>query len=568
MEAPHRLSLLVLAALLVAYPAAAAAQDEPYSFTEVVDVALVNVEVWVTDAKGRPVLGLTAEDFEVREDGKVVPISHFSEIGATGVAAAVTAPPAGAAPEPELPAAEPPGHWIVYVDQLHLSAIRQKRLIKDARDFLLLSGIAPERVLLLRQGRGLGVEANFGSTREELDSALSRIASSKPAAGQLAAQAKRVAIDRLRQMWEVLLLQSVPDPCDFFPQQAVPEVNRYARQAAERTNLTLGNLASTASFLAGVPGVKTLIYAGDALETHPGRDLLLLVRELCPGHTDDGRFLLPRGLETEFRKLTRNANANRVTMYTIETGGLRSSVLQGAEQRSLGELTRAANLLEPAIRGSNRSGLEYLAVETGGRPILNRNRFESALGEIAQEMSSYYSLAYEPPHGGDGLEHRIKVRVPDSGFAVRHRLNYRDKSRGERLTDRLQSALYLGVSSNPLALRLGAGGLTPAGDDRFTLRLHLLVPADRVVFLPQGDSAVARLEATVAIRVPGRPKIELVERVLPVPAPPAGSQMTLDLVVPVELEAGPKVLAVALRDQASNETSFVSTSVEIQAPDG
>ncbi|MDX1503625.1 MAG: VWA domain-containing protein [Thermoanaerobaculia bacterium] len=556
---------LLLALLAPSFGPAAAAQETAGAFGEVVDVALVNVEVWVTDDDGRPVLGLTAEDFEVREDGRPVPITFFAEVGSAGLAHSVTAPPAGTAEQPELPTVEAPGHWVIYVDQLHLSAVRQRRLLRDLDRFLPLSGIPPERVLVLRQRRDLVTEANFGSTRAEISQALSRIAEGEPAAGQLTAQAKRLALDRLQEMWEVLRTQNVPAPCNFVPARAVPEINRYARQARERVALSVANLKRAASFLAAVPGVKTVIYAGDALETHPGRDLMRFVRELCPAHTDAGRFQLPEGLGPELRELTRSANANRVTIYTLQTGGLRPDPVGGAQQRALDTLATARNVLGPAARDSERSGLQVLATETGGRAILNRNRLEEALEEIAREMSAYYSLAYEPPSGGDGREHRIEVRVKGRDLVTRHRLNYRAKPPAERLTDRLESALYLGVTENPLGMRLGAGDLTDMGEGLYSLRLHLLVPASEVVFLPHEDSGLARLAATVAVRTPGRPGVETVRRDLPVPRPPSDDAL-LDLVVPLELARGPVLLAVALRDLTSNETSVVSTGLEIQPP--
>jgi Ca-activated chloride channel family protein len=44
-----------------------------------VDVRLVNVVATVTDARGRYVPNLTAADFVIEEDGKVQPITHFSQ---------------------------------------------------------------------------------------------------------------------------------------------------------------------------------------------------------------------------------------------------------------------------------------------------------------------------------------------------------------------------------------------------------------------------------------------------------------------------------------------------------
>lgn len=44
-----------------------------------VDVRLVNVIATVTDARGRSIPDLTAEDFILEEDGKPQPIMHFSQ---------------------------------------------------------------------------------------------------------------------------------------------------------------------------------------------------------------------------------------------------------------------------------------------------------------------------------------------------------------------------------------------------------------------------------------------------------------------------------------------------------
>src|SRR5437660_7646712 len=44
---------------------------------EKIDVNVVNVDVTVTDRAGNPVRGLTRDDFEVFEDGKLQKISNF-----------------------------------------------------------------------------------------------------------------------------------------------------------------------------------------------------------------------------------------------------------------------------------------------------------------------------------------------------------------------------------------------------------------------------------------------------------------------------------------------------------
>jgi len=67
------LSLMVTAVGVLALPA-----QEP--FTVKVDVALVTVDVIVSDAAGRPVTTLTKDDFEVYEDGKLQEIRSFEPV--------------------------------------------------------------------------------------------------------------------------------------------------------------------------------------------------------------------------------------------------------------------------------------------------------------------------------------------------------------------------------------------------------------------------------------------------------------------------------------------------------
>jgi hypothetical protein len=103
------LAALLVAAMLLG--AAAAAQERRPTFRSGRD--LVSVDVVVRDRNGEIVRDLTADDFEVREDGRVQQVLglSFQEISETAVAPATTAEllpgveermadPAAAAPGP------------------------------------------------------------------------------------------------------------------------------------------------------------------------------------------------------------------------------------------------------------------------------------------------------------------------------------------------------------------------------------------------------------------------------------------------------------------------------------
>lgn len=69
---------LVLIAILGSLPSEVQAQVS--RFVDSVEAPLVNVDVVVTDRKGRPVGGLTREDFVLLVDGQPVEITHFADL--------------------------------------------------------------------------------------------------------------------------------------------------------------------------------------------------------------------------------------------------------------------------------------------------------------------------------------------------------------------------------------------------------------------------------------------------------------------------------------------------------
>jgi VWFA-related protein len=100
-------------------------------------VTLVTVDVTVLDHDGKPVPGLTADDFEVKLDGHVRPVraAAYEEI-ATPVASTASS---GAAPAREttnaVPAAEP-RLFVVLVDDLFIAPTRDKGLFRAASKFV------------------------------------------------------------------------------------------------------------------------------------------------------------------------------------------------------------------------------------------------------------------------------------------------------------------------------------------------------------------------------------------------------------------------------------------------
>ena len=71
-----------LAFAIVAFPAA---PQEP-KLVESIEVRVASIDVVVRDKAGKPVTGLTKDDFQLFEDGVVQPITNFYEMRRDGVA--------------------------------------------------------------------------------------------------------------------------------------------------------------------------------------------------------------------------------------------------------------------------------------------------------------------------------------------------------------------------------------------------------------------------------------------------------------------------------------------------
>lgn len=585
------------------------------TFGERIDVELVNVDVWVSDAKGEPVFGLKPEDFEVLHDGEPVPVTHFTEIRGNVEAAK----PIGKIEAPDAPGVhfvrtEPtayhPSHVVVYVDQSRIHPRSYPGLVKSLERFLSAEGVEPERVLVLRQVGSLFVEAPFGSSKAEIHQAFSRLSEGAVSGLDLEAETDQ-ALQAIRDNWEqsqdtvgsaMRGMASVPDSsgpaaavggggsglasggsgnfgvgpdaCGPFASRIQPIIDSYSRSRSQRVAITLANLTDAVSFIAGLPGVKALLYLGDGLDTQPGAALATYAGSLCPAA---GAELMSGGLVEQmtapFLELTRHANSNRVTIYSLQASGLDTPGLgkarSGRNARGGGG-ARARGSFESTHRIAQREGLSFMAAETGGRAIFNQNDLAPALAGIGRDLGTYYSLAYPPPPGGEGgtgkgrRQHKIEVRLKEEAWTARYRRGYLEKDPSQWLTERIEGALNLGITTNPLEIRLGAGETRPGDAGTFHLPLHVMIPVEHLVFLPRGEDLLAEVTLRAMIRSVDKGTLTVQGKTVRVKGSPEATGFA-SLVLDLELDPGAHVTALGVRDEGSGEASFVSTLLQVGA---
>ena len=297
-----------------------AATSQQASQLPPVGVDLVRVDVVVTDKDGRPVSGLTALDFELKEDGKAQELAYFGVEERThpGAEAPVPAPPPKGLPPDVIPPPPPPptvrgkGRAIVLVvDDLHITAENTAK----ARAALLKfvdEQIAPDDAVALVTTSGRVVLAQE-LTRDR--------------------SALRTAVERLSLIQERRVeANEVPHLTEYQAEmidRGDPEATRLAVQEILQANPDLGESLALlqATQRAQSMLVEVMNYSGQtlraleqvvrALGPLPGRKLVLLLSDgflIGLGASDTRHF--------DLRRVTDAATRSGVVLYALDTGGL------------------------------------------------------------------------------------------------------------------------------------------------------------------------------------------------------------------------------------------------------
>src|SRR5437867_5870513 len=117
-----RRSVLATAAIVTVIAAAGIGAQQPPRFGERVDVARIIIDARVLDDGGNPVPGLTADDFKVKIDGKMVRVETATWVG--GRESDLDAAPLASTPLGGAGAPISPGRLIVLLFQKDLEPSR------------------------------------------------------------------------------------------------------------------------------------------------------------------------------------------------------------------------------------------------------------------------------------------------------------------------------------------------------------------------------------------------------------------------------------------------------------
>jgi VWFA-related protein len=511
--------VFVLPLAFAAFLAAPQSQSQPYM--EAIEVRIHNVDVVVTDANGNVVTGLTREDFELLEDGKLQKVSNFAAYSETAAAPTAGTNPTSAEQAPDAIGTvqpPPPRTFVFFIDELGLVPSTRDDLLRNLRAFTSTMR-AGDRATVLRPIEATEIELAWTSDPAHIEQDLVR-------ALENAVQTRKGLALANEYYWYRR---------DMIGVESQAEARLVAKRAAGRTmhrmKQRLGTMRAIIAALAPIDGRKVLINVTQSFSGEPGRefldDYISRFRDANVGVANEPldaiaspdprahmneregaeRRVVVRDLRPAIADVARIASTNGVTIYTIRPESdltlmdaapdqtsfnydrIGTAVLTGSPEVNRTSLTFLQNAIE-----NTKGAVIPLADITGGRQFAPNDRFEDVTRRIASDLNSYYSLAYHA-QGGVDQPHRIVVRVKNRPeLNVRARSEVERKSSPRELTDRVVSSLIAADTPNDLGIAVRA-----ERSKGKPMKVDILIPIAALDFEHAGKVHRARYSAHYAI---------------------------------------------------------------------
>jgi VWFA-related protein len=271
-------SRVVCALALTVAQAAAAAPPAPQEqgFADELEVTVVNLEVYVRDREGRPVVDLTTDDFRLLQDGVEVPISNFAVFSGTGVGAGEGAGDRGDA---VLPAAWPPPRpvsVVLYIDNTNLLPLDRNRVINRLRDFVVEVLAPPVEMMVVASRPSLAVRQPFTRDVAAVTAALDGVAGH--IGGRLARdQDRKRILDWMGQVGRdprEFARESSGSPADGpLKMQVQAAIFSYVEQESDVLEDSLASLHEVVRLAETRGGRGAVIHVSNGLPMIPGVDL-------------------------------------------------------------------------------------------------------------------------------------------------------------------------------------------------------------------------------------------------------------------------------------------------------
>jgi len=376
-----------------------AAPQQPGAYTLTTGTQLVVVDVVVEDSNGKPVHGLTRDNFVVTEDKKPQTILNLDSHTADQ----------DSKPGPALPKM-PPGIFtnytpiapdstlnILLLDTLN-TPMKDQSYVRYQLQQYVKKADPHQRIAIFGLSTHLYLLQGFTSDPEILKDVIEH---------KLTPRASNLLDDPVTGDAAQSLADMIIDPT-VASSVAQFEADAGAFQANLRTQYTLDAFNDIAHYLSNFPGRKNLIWFSGSFPI-----------DLLPDASLNDPFSVMYLNEEEFQETTNLLGRAQVAIYPIDARGLMTNPAFSAAShggplagRNPGPAAMQAVQKFDTAQFSDHSTMDRMADDTGGRAFYNTNGLAQAVALALDSGANYYTLTYNPTdQRWDGGYRNIKVAL-------------------------------------------------------------------------------------------------------------------------------------------------------------
>ena len=475
---------------------------------------LVQVSVVADDGNGKPVPGLTKDDFTVFEGGQQEKINYFTEQSSQNLtlsASSAAAPPDIFSNRFEQKSNAPTSATVILLDTRNTYSLDMAYARKQVGTFL--SQLQPQdRVALYVLGSKLTILHDFTEDSASILRALGmdknvedfRVGASEPDTADTGDGNMNASVDAANAR--------------------VAEF--YMNNRVEQTALAIKMIAD---HLKGLPGRKNLIWVSAAFPI----DILTAEGPTpqSPERTGSGGGggSPPSPLQgvtsyvDQIEDATRSLNSANVSVYPVDARGLIGNPIGVNKPGSRGRGPARPNTASPFPARQNFDTMNTFAERTGGKAFYNTNDIRGAVRRALDDSQVTYVLGYYPTNTNwDGKFREIKVRTSKPGVHLRYRLGYYalpdDPATPEKTAQLMAEAEWSPLESTDLALEVKADPVAGAGARQ--LQVQVRIASNQLHFeqtdnhwkdslelvwveVGPGGRSLGTLKKTIGLDVPG-----------------------------------------------------------------
>ena len=465
----RRASELAILLVLAAAPLAAQVRES-------IEVRVLELEATVLDRAGKPVEGLTRDDFQVRIGNRAAPITNFFAVrdgsvvvdDADGLKPVVT------------PTTSIPTSLVIFIDDLHLSPGSRKHAL-DALKRYVSANLGPNTTAtLIRYNRHFDVRLRPTERPGPVINELDKLALEPPAFHDAMREEQRMI-----ELIDAVLFgdgkggRGAADVAGESPDTIFVRIEDFAEKRSTDVDRTINALEDAIELASAFTGRRALLYVSDGLPQQPAFELFEYWERASRNapqnvwRQETGRMDLSKAMRFDrsdaFRRLVQSAQRANVAIYSFDAGGLR-----GYEGRGVESFATKERLNTMVMQSNQRGGLQYVADESGGMYIANDNNVDRVLARMSEQFSSYYSIGVQPRTGDIVI--KVKNRPDLRVVASRRRP---PRTREDELQQSVRQRLYTRNGDNPLGASVQLGTAARV-NGQCVVPLRLDVPRSKV----------------------------------------------------------------------------------------